>query len=307
MRNLMKSLAYALGTVVAYLFTLITNLAPRRFSLALGSGFGYIIYCLVPRHRRIARDNLSMAYGRVMDAARRGALVRAVYRHWGRSGVESARMWTYIRRGGDGTASFEGLEHLDKLKAEGRGAVLATCHLGCFPMLGMLINQQGHDLRWVIRAPNASGLNKWMSQMLANAEISWMSDKDRMQTVKDSLNILNSGKFLALMVDQNFGGGIFVDYFGRKAGTTLGPATLARRCNVPLIPACIYWQNDLKHRVIIKPPLESDELDNEKAAADLMVQATRQVEEWVRHRPEQWLWLHRRWKDRPPAAGGGSD
>ncbi len=191
---------------------------------------------------------------------------------------------------------FEGLEHL---ALAAKGGVLATCHLGAFPLLGLHVNSQGYDAVWVIRMPNSSGLYRWTEEMLVNARIKWLSDRDRSQTVRETISVLRDGRIMALMVDQNHGSESFVEFFGRQAGTALGPATLAKRIDVPLLPACIYWGDDDKHHVVIKPPLKTRESDPKKAALDLMTQATRQVEEWVRAHPEQWLWLHRRWKDRP--------
>ncbi len=300
------NLVYALGRGVINLMTFLANNLPRRLVLGMGAGFGSLVRCLVPRHRRIAMDNLRQAFKGEKDERELKSILRGVYRHWGRTGMETVRLKGVTKRGLDAPVSVEGLEHLEKACRGGRGAVLALAHIGCFTVTGCKLTAEGYKFTWVIRMARDKNLQGWLEALLRGAGVGWVFDGDRIEAVRRSVAVLRGGGILGLMVDQNTGGGIFVDYFGRKAATAIGAATLARRCGVELVPAFIRWQDGARHHLVIEAPLKTDAEDNDSAVADLTAKVTARAEKWVRSYPEQWLWLHRRWKTRPPDEEAGS-
>ncbi len=293
------SLAYALSRGVINVMTFLANRLPRRIVLGMGVGFGSLVRCLVPRHRRIAMENLRQAFKGEKDERELKRILRSVYRHWGRTGMETVRLKRVTKCGLDAPVSVEGLEHLEKACRGGRGVVLALAHIGCFTLTGCKLVTEGYKLAWIIRMARDKNLLGWLEALLRGAGVDRVFDSDRSEAVRRSVAILRGGGVLAVMVDQNTGGGIFVDFFGRKAATAIGAATLARRCGVELVPAFIRWQDGAKHHLVIEEPLKTDAEDNDSAVADLTAKVTARVEEWARSYPEQWLWLHRRWKARP--------
>lgn len=243
-------------------------------------------------------DNLVMAYGGEKNRKELRAIARSCYRSWGRSGVEVLRLWDYKRRGIDFPLSVEGLENLKEAHAKGRGVVLAQPHMGAFPLIAAPVFAEEITMVWVLRWPKSKRLHSWLNELLSRCEVRCIDDGNRLSAVRESMELLKSGGVLGLQVDQNAGGKTFVDFFGRKAATATGAATLSVRCRAPLVPAYIYWKGN-GHHVVFEKPVTSDEKENDAVIADLTAQTTARVEAWVREHPEQWLWMHRRWKTRP--------
>jgi KDO2-lipid IV(A) lauroyltransferase len=111
---------------------------------------------------------------------------------------------------------------------------------------------------------------------------------------------------LFVPIDQNFGeGGIFVDFFGRKAATATGPIILAKRTKAAIIPCFIIRQRDDTHKIIFEPPLKLEEGKDEETNILINIQRlTNIIELYIRKYPAEWSWVHRRWKSRPNSEGG---
>jgi KDO2-lipid IV(A) lauroyltransferase len=107
---------------------------------------------------------------------------------------------------------------------------------------------------------------------------------------------------LFIPIDQNFGsgGGVYVNFFGHKAATAIGPAVFALRTGAPILPMFIIRQDDATHKIIIEPPIkvESQDDENETVTA-VMAKITSVIEQYIRRYPQEWAWMHRRWKSRP--------
>jgi KDO2-lipid IV(A) lauroyltransferase len=123
------------------------------------------------------------------------------------------------------------------------------------------------------------------------------------------IRALRAGRGVAILLDQNVQAkdGIFVDFFGRPAATTTVAAALAAKTGCTLIPAHSELMPDGRYRLIYDPPVAwTPSGDHDVDVARTTQELARRTEEWIRRRPEQWLWMHRRWKTRPPNEGGDS-
>ena len=124
----------------------------------------------------------------------------------------------------------------------------------------------------------------------------------REQCVTSSIKVLRSNEILFIPLDQNFGNGsgVFVDFFGQKAATATGPIIFAKRTEAPILPMFIIRQRDDRHKIIIEPPLELEERENEEEMILInTTQITNLIERYIRQYPHEWGWMHRRWKSRP--------
>ena len=121
------------------------------------------------------------------------------------------------------------------------------------------------------------------------------------------MRCLRRGGFLGLLVDQNQAeGGVFVDFFGQKASTLRAPAALQRRTGAPIVTGYTRRVGLLRYRIRIDPPIPAEPSDDAEADVLRVTQeVTRRIETYVRETPGQWLWLHRRWRTRPPEEGDG--
>jgi KDO2-lipid IV(A) lauroyltransferase len=276
---------------------------PRRATLALGRALGRMYGDLDRRHVAIAATNLRHAFPH-WDERRTLRTARGVYAHFG--SVLLDILWLRSRTPDQIRSLIEvrGAEHAERVLAAGKGALWVTGHLGNWELHGV-----GHGLFFgpihvVARPLDNPGLDRRLCEVRTMAGNTVIY---KQRALAQILRTLRDGGGIAILIDQNIqaGDGIFVDFFGRKAATTTVAAALAVKTGCALVPCRTELLPDGRYRLTYAPAVEwTPSGDRQADIARLTQRLTTQLEEWVRETPEQWLWLHRRWKTRPPAELG---
>ncbi len=273
---------------------------PRRGALAVGRALGRFWGDLDRKHLALAADNLRRAFpdwteSRVLRTASDS------YAHFGTGIVDI--LWLHGRPREEvlGLVDVEGREHVDAAMAAGRGVIMAACHIGNWEVHGLAhgwlfgpmgvvarpVENPAFDARLV--AFRSGGGNTVIYKQRALAQV---------------LKLLRAGRGVALLLDQNVdaGDGIFVDFFGRPAATTTVAAALAQKTGCAVVPSHTRLAADGRYRLTYEPPLFwTPDADRNREIFRITQDLTRRVERWVRASPEQWLWMHRRWKTQPPS------
>jgi KDO2-lipid IV(A) lauroyltransferase len=289
---------FALEAWVAEVVSRVVQRLPRRAAMALGRGIGRVWADLDPRHVRIAASNLRHAFPH-WDEPRRWRTARGVYAHFGQ--VIFDILWMQDRPPAEILAliEVEGRDVLEAALREGRGVVLATAHIGNWELGGLALGWLFGPAGVVARPLDNPALD---ARLVAFRARSGNAVVYKQQAIGPVLRLLRAGKGVALVVDQNVQAdeGIFVDFFGRPAAATTVAAALAVRLDAPLVTSWIELRPDGRYlfRFAATPRLPGAERRVE--VERLTREVTRTIEGWVRAAPEQWLWLHRRWKTRPP-------
>jgi KDO2-lipid IV(A) lauroyltransferase len=132
-------------------------------------------------------------------------------------------------------------------------------------------------------------------------KINTIYSQPRKACVDNSIRALRNNELLFIPIDQNFGtGGVFVDFFGRKAATATGPVVLTRRTGAPIVPCFVVRQKDDTHEIIFEPPLNLEEAKTTQETIIIDTQKlTSIIESYIRRYPAEWGWIHRRWKSKP--------
>jgi KDO2-lipid IV(A) lauroyltransferase len=272
---------------------------PRGTTLALGRGLGRLLGDLDRRHLAIAADNLRRAFPD-WDEARALRTARAVYAHFG--SVLFDILWLQERSPGGIRALLEvrGGEHVERAIAAGRGALMVTCHIGNWELHGVAHGLVFGPIHVVARPLD----NPWLDRRLcALRTMGGNTVVYKQRALSRILRALRENRTIAILIDQNVqpGDGIFVDFFGRPAATTTVAAALAVKTGCALVPCRTELLRGGRYRLTYAPVVEwTPSGDRQQDIACLTQRLTRQIEEWVRETPEQWLWMHRRWKTRPP-------
>ena len=270
---------------------------PRRMVLALGRGLGRVWADLDPRHVAIAVDNLRHAFPH-WDESQRLRTARGVYAHFGQ--VIFDILWLQHRTPDEIMAlvDVEGREVARAALAEGRGSAMATGHIGNWELSGVAFGCVFGPSGVVARPLDNPLLD---ARLVAFREKSGNTVIYKRQALGQARRMIRDGKGVAFVVDQNVQAdeGIFVDFFGRPAASTTAAAALAVRVGCPILMGWAELRRGgryVLHLEVIRPRPEAER----QAEVERLTQVlAHRIEAWVRTVPEQWLWLHRRWKTRP--------
>lgn len=276
---------------------------PRRFALGLGRVLGRLYAALDRRHVAIAVDNLSAAFPG-WDQRRCRQTARAVYVHFAQVLLDLLWLQNRPREEFLRCVRFEGTRHLQAVTAAGRGAVMVTAHTGNWEVHAIAHSVLFGPVGVVARALDNPALDERLCRLRRVGRNEVISKR---RALPDILRLLRAGRLVAILIDQNVQArdGIFVDFFGRPAATTTVAPALAVKTGCALVPCHTILEPGGLYRVVYDAPLQwtpSGRRQHDIAA--LTQRLTHSIEAWVRERPEQWLWMHRRWKTQP---GDGRD
>lgn len=276
------------------------GLAPERFALALTRGLARLAVLVDARHRRLALRNLDLAYGDELSPAQKGAIVRGCYRNLFQNAVEFVHAVRRARRGEPpADIEIEGAHHIEAVAKSGRGALFVSCHMGNWELCPVWPHRLGAPLHSIATPRRNAHLDQTLNEMreALGQTVVWKHGAFR-----EAVRLLREGRCVGVLADQNQRrGAVFVDFFGVRASTTRGPAMLARRADVPILPAAIRrLPGTNRHRLTVTAPIEPIRSDAADDDVQRLTQAyTARLEALIREAPDQWLWHHRRWRSRP--------
>jgi KDO2-lipid IV(A) lauroyltransferase len=294
------SAIYLLLTAVAGTVRVLPAAPAQR----LGSALGDLLYWSVRRYREVARRNLTASFG--WEAVRVEAVVRQVFRNIGKSVVEFLRLPALSEQEVRRLCELEGVEHLRAALAAGRGAMVITAHYGSWELLAARLVVEGFPLSVVARDADDDAINALINQIREGCGYRVIP---RQTAPRGILEALRRNEVVAVLMDQNTTqGGQFVPFFGRMAATAIGPAVLALRTGAVLLPGFSIRLPDDRHLWRAYPPVvPARTQDLEADVLELTAHLTRIIETQVRADPTQWLWIHDRWRHRPPEERRGTE
>ena len=289
---------------VVWLWVKFVGLLPRPLARAKCIALGLIVYFLHRRLRRVGFRNLEIAFPQVSRREHR-RILRGVYVSLGRQLAEFCLFPHYTRENVTRTVIYDGFENFERAHALGKGVLFLTAHLGGWELSAFAHSLQGHPLSVVMRAldnPLVNRLVEHYRTMHGNRAI----DKD--DSARDLLAAMRAGEVVGILMDTNMTPpqGAFVDFFGTPAYTTTGLARIALRTNAAVVPTFTVWNTTLrKYTLRFDAAVELIRTGDDQA--DVVANTalfTKIIEDYVRRYPDQWLWVHRRWKTRPEGEKG---
>jgi KDO2-lipid IV(A) lauroyltransferase len=275
------------------------GLLPRSLARAVGAGIGAVAWRLLGRLRAVGLRNLKLAFPEKTDAERR-SILRGMYRSLGWQIGEFCKMRGYTAEQAARFIRYEGLEHYLAAKAKGRGVFVLTGHLGAWELSSFFHSLMGYPMSLVIRRLDNPRVDAFVNDIrcLHGNRVIHKDDFAR-----GLLTAMHRGETVGILMDTNMTPpqGVFVPYFGVEACTASGLARVAMKSGAAVLPGFLLWE-EREQRYVLRFGEELELIRTADADADIVGNTalfTATIEAYVRRYPEQWLWVHRRWKTRP--------
>jgi KDO2-lipid IV(A) lauroyltransferase len=277
---------------------------PRPLARLLVRLLTMLVYLMLGRLRRVGERNLERALPEVSPETRK-LILRRVFRNLGWQLVEFCRMPRYTAANTRNWIRTDGLDHYLAAEARGKGVLVLTGHLGAWELSSFYHSLMGHPMGMVIRRLDNRLLDNYVNQVrcLHGNRVLHKDDFAR-----GLLTSMRAGETVGILMDTNMTPpqGVFVPFFGIPACTASGLARVALKTGAAVLPGFLLWEESERRYVLhFGPQLHfTCSGDNEADIVAATAQCNEVLESWIRRYPDQWLWIHRRWKTRPPGEPG---
>ncbi len=296
MAAMRESLEYA----AAWTGLKLLGLLPRPAARFVGASFAATAYAVRKPLGRAAMFNLRLAFPDWTDARRR-QVIRGMVRQVGWMAGEFSQFPKYTRERIERIVAIDGFENFDAARRRGKGVLFLTGHMSAWELAPFAQALYGHPLHFLVR-PIA---NKRVDALINGYRCrSGNQPIEKNRSARAILKVLGDGGTVGVLADHNtdIEESVFVDFFGVPASTTSGLARIAMRTDAAVVPGFLSWdESRRKYRLRFEPAVELARTANEEAdIVENTQRFTRVIEDFVRAHPDQWLWVHKRWKTRPP-------
>lgn len=274
-------------------------LIPWRVGVAAGAGLGALAWLGLTSPRRLALENLAVAFPALTDHER-ARIGRAALINLGRSAMEMLMLSRRRNATIDRWCTAGGDDPIRRALADGRGAVFVTGHTGNWELLGALVVRRGFPTTVVATPVYDSRLDEFLVAARAAQGVETIR-RGSGSSARQLLSALRRNAVLGLLIDQDTDvEGTFVPFFGRPAYTPIGAAALALRTGATVVCGFLVREGAVRHRLVVEGPITLVRTgDHERDVVENTALLTAHIERHIRAYPEQWVWFHRRWKRRP--------
>jgi KDO2-lipid IV(A) lauroyltransferase len=285
--------------VVLWLLLKLLGVLPRPIARAVAAAITQFILLLMRRLRRTAKFNLRLAFPDWTEAQRRGVM-RRMARHLGWMAAEFAQFPRWTRQNVEQRVILDGHENFLAGHNRGKGVLFLTGHVGAWELSSFAHALYGFPLHYMARpvdSPLVDALINRYRCLSGNRPIF------KNESARIMLQVLREAGTIGILADQNTlpEEGVFVDFFGRPACTTTGIARVALHTDAAVVPVYCYWDGTMRrYRLRFEPPVSLTRTDD--SARDVYentLRFTKILEGFIRKVPDQWVWVHARWKTRP--------
>lgn len=285
-------------------FVALLGILPRNLARVVGAAIGSLAFHGLARLRKVGLRNLQLAFPEKTDADRE-KILRSVYRNLGFLLAEFCQMPRYTPERASRFIRYEGLENYLKARQRGKGVLVLTGHLGAWELSSFYHSLMGYPMGMVIRRLDNPLVDEFVNRIrcLHGNRVVHKDDFAR-----GLIASMRAGDTVGILMDTNMTPpqGVFVPFFGMEACTASGMARIALKTGAAVVPGFLLWEQQ-EQRYVLRFGKELELVhtgDPENDAIANTALFTKIIERYIRDYPEQWLWMHRRWKTRPPGETG---
>jgi KDO2-lipid IV(A) lauroyltransferase len=277
---------------------------PMPMVQGIGRFVGFVFGSVIRHHREDAFEALERCLPELSPRECK-QVVDAMYRL---QGINAAEMVWYSMHGLASvkkSVEVDGMEHFEAALARGKGVLALTAHIGNFELMPMATAATGYKLSVIVKRIRNEAINELVTKLRTHEGLTFLATS---QAYRDCLKALRRNEVVGMIIDQNMtrGAGIFVDFFGKPACTSPGLAYMAAQSKAPVVPVFIYRKPEGGFRLKVHPMIEPPEDRTPEAIQAATQVYTNRIADAIRVAPEQWIWMHRRWKTQPVEGEDGN-
>ena len=269
-------------------------LLPHGAAMMLGQGLAWLAWIFVPKKRKtLAREQVMRCLS--VSAAEAERIARASSLRFGPMLMEVLRFPVMKGRMDDYVTITGAIAEVRAAVAAGKGAIFATSHSGNWELMGGAFACAGLPIVGVAKRQSAAGMDRFINEYraLVGMHITYQTG------VREMFRMIDAGWIIGLISDQDpsLRDGIIIDFFGQPTNAFTGAAAIARRCGVPIFPVFIHREESGHHILTVEPGIMVEKTDDRTEDVRRVTQTINtRIEQWIRKYPEEWFWLHDRWK-----------
>jgi len=276
------------------------GILPRRAARFAGASFAAVAYTIRTPLRRAAEFNLRLAFPDWTDARRKKAIRRMIQQIGWMAG-EFSQFPRYTRERIERIVVIDGAENFERARLRGKGVLFLTGHMSAWELAPFAHALYGHPLHFLVRPITNRRVDSLVNGYRC---LSGNRPIEKNRSARAILKVLGDGGTVGILSDHNTSleESIFVNFFGVPASTTTGLARIALRTDAAVVPGFLSWDYERKiYRLGFEPAIELARSGNDEAdVRENTARFTLAIEDYIRAHPDQWLWVHKRWKTRPP-------
>jgi KDO2-lipid IV(A) lauroyltransferase len=293
-KKIRNDLSYLLALAVIRFLRIL----PRPVAIKFMRLLARFVFLFAKKERRKILRHLSMAYGSEKTPEEIQKICKNVFLHFFSVVTDYVRLPGMSRDDINKMVTVDGVENLKKAYAKGKGVILLTAHFGNWELLGAWTAQNGFPLKVVGKRLFDQHFDKLVVNIRNEAGYGNIS---RGNGTKEIIRTLGKGQGIGMLIDQDTDvQGVFVDFFGHPAHTASAPFRLAKKYDTPIIPIFARLRSDFSYHIeCLEPVAIADSADEDQDMVDTLQRCSDAIEQFIRQYPEQWAWMHRRWKKQP--------
>jgi KDO2-lipid IV(A) lauroyltransferase len=289
-------MSHGLEYLAFWSLTRLVQLLPARAADWLAVGLGQLAHMILKSRREIAYENLRRGFRGSKGSDEIESITRKVFISISRTSIEFCRFPVLTgKRIVTMIPEYTGLEYLEQIQNEGRGAILVSGHIGNWELLGAWVYAMGYQIDFLVGQQHNQYVDNLLNQFRKSVGVGIIPIGVAARHVIKSLK---ANRLVAMVSDQHSAtGGTDIRFFDRPASTPKGPAAFAVKMNCPILSGFLYRKRFDIHKAVIFPPIyPPDSGDREKDIIKMTQAYTSGFENAIREYPDQWMWTHRRWK-----------
>jgi len=301
-KNLIKKIKRALVRGIFYFFYWFFSILPLSIIFMISDFLLFIAFHIVINMRKIARETLTIAFAKEKSEKEIDQILRDCFFNLGRGYIE---MFCYLQRPPLILQKLSlapgSRENLDNAIKENKGVVAVSAHFGSFSLMLLHLLKLGYPIHTIIRPARDEIIERSFQKHREKIGFKTILSLPRYSCVRQSLTVLRKKELVAILMDQNTDekAGVFVDFFGQKAGTATGAVVFAMHTGSPILPMFTVRDGKGSHKIFIEPHFYLEIKPTQEETLQFNVQKiTTIIEKYIRQYPAEWGWMNKRWKSK---------